>query len=112
MLEGPANEGLDTRELLGGGGGPIDDFVAALGRAFVAADGRERPLMDDRLEEIGVELVESCFVGDFVGDLTVRGVEAFGAGDGLAELTLCLLILDVDKVLCRFNPVLLEAIPL
>lgn len=66
---GPDKEVRDGREAPGGGGGPIEDFVA-VGRGFGAvaggAEARGAPI--DGRPVAGVEL--SCFVGD----LEVEGV--------------------------------------
>lgn len=49
----------------------MDDFVLMEVRGLAgAADGRGVPLRDER-PDIGVDVPDSCFVGDLVGDYPI-----------------------------------------
>ena len=67
----PASDGLDVRPAAGGGGGPIEVLPPTLGLGFDSVT--EGFLAFDGVPVRGVEAfdvaAESCFVGDFVGDL-------------------------------------------
>lgn len=68
LLAGPDIDDRDWRAATeGGGGGPIDVFGPDGGRAFTA-DGREGPLMDERVEEAGTAGVDGDLIGDLSGD--------------------------------------------